>query len=721
MNSLNQLSESLGFLSTYTNCFGNEVHNSPDALKSLVAALGYDTSSEPKLLEASEEIHNQQWVNVLPKTIVVGCETDDRDIIFSYPDHYQKLAWHCRCDDGSELSGEVAMTDIVPLESKTIEGVTYSKYRLRLKSIPMGYQQLTISLNDESFHCHLIVAPKRCYSPTDANFQRIWGLAAQLYSLSSDASWGIGDFDCLFDLVDTASEKQIGAIGLNPLHPLFPSNPAHRSPYSPTSRCYLNTIYIAIESVPGFAESKQLHDWMATDEFKTLLDRCRGSDMIDYETVGYLKFKALRLIFDELRQDFTSIGHSWGKSFAEFRSREGDDLELLATYDALYQKFKPEGCYGWFAWPDEYHEPDSKAVQEFSDTHRADIDFYAWLQWLADRQLNRVTKHAKTQGMPVGLYLDLAVGCDGGGAEVWANQSAYLAGAAVGAPPDAMNVLGQDWGLTPMNPFVLKEQQYGPLAKALRSSMRYAGALRIDHILGFMRQYWVAPGMAPDEGIYIRFPMDEMFRIIALESHRNKCVVIGEDLGTVPQGFDQIMADAGLLSYKVLFFERWESGLYKRPDLYPEQSMATVSTHDLHTLVGWWTGRDLEWRRELNLYPNEEMRETEEASRPQDRQALVDAMTDYGVLNGQFKTLEGNERMHYLSLAVQKFLGESNSAIQLIPLEDALELEEQVNIPGTTEEHPNWKRKLPLSVTEFWRNPNAAELINLMQKVRPLI
>ena len=719
MNSMNQLSEALGFLSTYTNCFGEEVHNSPEALKSLVSALGYDTSSDAKLSVAAETIANEQWLNVLPETVVVGSETEYRDIIFCYPDHYQNIAWQCRCDDGNELSGVVPLTDIIPLESKTIDGTTYSQYRLRLQAIPMGYQELQLTINDTSYHCHLIVAPRRCYSPQDANFERIWGLAAQLYSLNSATSWGIGDFSCLYDLVDTASKKQIGAIGLNPLHPLFPSNPAHRSPYSPSSRCFLNSMYIDIESTPGYRDSSQLQEWMVTEEFIQLLEQCRDSEMIDYQTVGYLKFKALRMIFDDSKQSFQTIGHSWGEAFARFRNQEGCDLELLAIYDALYQHFKPEGHYGWFDWPEEYHDPESDAVKSFIASHQDDVDYYAWLQWIADEQLSKVTEYAETRNMPVGLYLDLAVGCDGGGAEVWGNQSAYLAGAAVGAPPDAMNVLGQDWGLTPMNPFVLKQQKYGPLAKALRSSMKYAGALRIDHILGFMRQYWVAPGMAPHEGIYIRFPMEEIFRIIALESHRNHCVVIGEDLGTVPAGFDKIMEEAGLLSYKVLFFERWESGLYKRPELYPEQSMATVSTHDLHTLKGWWTGRDLEWRKDLDLYPNEEMRLTEESNRPNDHQALIDAMTEYGLINGTFKDLDDSQRMHKLSLAVQKFLGESNSAIQLIPLEDALELEEQVNIPGTTEEHPNWKRKLPISVRAIWDNPKAAELISQMQQVRP--
>ncbi|MEL0067816.1 MAG: 4-alpha-glucanotransferase [Gammaproteobacteria bacterium] len=721
MNTLNQLAEKLGFLPSYINCFGDQVTNFPEALQSLVGALGYDTSSEEKLAAAATEIDNQSWLNVLADTIVIGIEGEDQDITFSYSGDYTEVSWQCLCDNGTKLSGRAQLTDIVPLENKTIAGNTYQKYRLRLSNIPMGYQQLTIIINDTQYDCHLIAAPRKCYSPADANFKRIWGLAAQLYSLSSPTSWGIGDFACLYDMVESACAKQMGAIGLNPLHPLFPSNPAHRSPYSPTSRCFLNTMYIAVDQVDGYQDTEALEAWMAGDEFKKLLSQVQQSDLIDYETVGYLKFKALRMIFEQHKEQLLSLKTEMGEDFARFRATEGTDLELLATYDALYHHFVKDEQYGWFAWPEEYHNPDSESVRDFVSKNEDEVHYYAWLQYVADKQLRQVTEFAKQKGMPVGLYLDLAVGCDGGGAEVWSNQPAYLAGASVGAPPDAMNVLGQDWGLTPINPFVLKQQEYKPLAKALRCSMKYAGALRIDHILGFMRQYWVAPGMAADQGIYIRFPMDEMFRIIARESHLNQCVVIGEDLGTVPEGFDKIMEQAGLLSYKVLFFERWESGLYKRPELYPEQSMATVSTHDLHTLVGWWTGRDLQWRRDLNLYPNTEMRDNEEAGRPGDREALIAAMVDYGLLNGEFKDLNDKERMHLLSLCVQRFLGESNSAIQLIPLEDALELEEQVNIPGTIEEHPNWKRKIPIPVDAIWHNKNAAELIALMQKTRPLV
>ena len=322
--------------------------------------------------------------------------------------------------------------------------------------------------------------------------------------------------------------------------------------------------------------------------------------------------------------------------------------------------------------------------------------------------------------MPVGLYLDLAVGCDGSGVDVWCDKDVYVSGAAVGAPPDAMNTLGQDWGLTPINPVALKQQGYLPLVKALRSNMQYAGALRIDHILGLMRQYWVAPGMKADEGVYITFPLEDILRIIALESRREQCVVIGEDLGTVPDGFGDIMAAAGLLSYKVLFFERWDSGLFMRPELYPAQSMVTVSTHDLPTLTGWWTGRDLEWRQTLELYPSEAMGQAERSARVEDRQLLISALDDLNVIDREKLPQQAPAKMNTeLSVAVQKYLAQAPSHIQLIPLEDVLEVVEQVNIPGTIDQHPNWRQKLPVTLEEFFQQDSVNAITSAMQQARP--
>ncbi|MCW8832974.1 MAG: 4-alpha-glucanotransferase, partial [Colwellia sp.] len=567
--------------------------------------------------------------------------------------------------------------------------------------------------------CHLIFAPKTCYSPQEASSEKMWGYAAQLYSLRSENNWGMGDFGDLLGMVEKSAEQGVSAVGLNPLHPLYPNNPAHRSPYSPTSRCFLNVMYIDVTKAPGFADSKAAQQRFNSEEFQAKLAFARDSELIDYPAVADVKYQVLELLF----KDFTTnASEGLLNEFNDFKAAQGNDLLSLTTFDALYEHFRAqdENAYGWKMWPAAYQDPNSDEVITFQISHASRINYFAYLQWLAHRQLTAVADTAKERDMPVGLYLDLAVGCDGSGVDVWCDKAVYVSGAAVGAPPDAMNTLGQDWGLTPINPVALKQQGYLPLVKALRSNMQYAGALRIDHILGLMRQYWVAPGMKADEGVYITFPLEDILRIIALESRREACVVIGEDLGTVPDGFGEIMAAAGLLSYKVLFFERWDSGLFMRPELYPAQSMVTVSTHDLPTLTGWWTGRDLEWRQELGLYPNAEMGQQERSARIEDRNYLISALDDLNVIDMTKAPEQSPAKMNTeLSVAVQKYMAQAPSHIQLIPLEDTLEIVEQVNIPGTIDQHPNWRQKLPVSLEEFFQQDSVSAIADAMQQARP--
>ncbi|OUS32071.1 4-alpha-glucanotransferase [Thalassotalea sp. 42_200_T64] len=516
-----------------------------------------------------------------------------------------------------------------------VGGNHYQKLTLILPKLVEGYHQLTLILGEQTASCHLIVAPQKCLSPNEAADYRMWGLAAQLYSVKSENSWGMGDFGDLKNLVAESAKRGVTAIGLNPLHPLYPNNPDHISPYSPTSRCFLNSLYIDVTGVANYESCKAVQSLVNSEDFQHHISEANNKEFIDYPYAAHLKFQALELLYADFVNKHSAKDTDFARQYQTFCQEMGDDLYELATFDALYEHFRniDENAYGWKAWPEEYQEPAGTAVAKFKQEHSERIDYFQFLQLVADSQLGAAAKQAKTDDMPIGLYLDLAVGCDGSGAEVWADKHSYVSGAAVGAPPDAMNTLGQDWGLTPINPVALQEQGHLPLVKALRSNMRHAGALRIDHVLGLMRQYWVAPAMATDQGVYITFPLEDIFRIIALESRRNHCVVIGEDLGNVPDGFGDIMASAGLLSYKVLCFERWESGLYLRPETYLEQSMVTVSTHDLSTLAGWWTGNDLKWRQELNLYPNEQMGQDERSGRVTDREQLLAALEFEGVLN----------------------------------------------------------------------------------------
>ncbi len=719
MNLIEKLAELVGFHATYTNSFGEQVYAKDEARQSLLSAMGYDLSSDEKISASITELEQKTWREMLPPTHIAKLEADQQQVTISIANAAAtELNWSIALESGETLSDSISLDSLALLDSVSIAGQVFTKYQLPLPTLTQGYHQLTVSFGDQQATCPLIYAPQTCYSPQEASKDKMWGYAAQLYSLTSADNLGMGDFGDLAKLVEQSAQQKASAIGLNPLHPLYQNNPAHRSPYSPTSRCFLNTLYIDVKKVPNFATCQAAQTRLNSEEIQNKIAYAKQTELIDYPAVADVKFQILEILF----QDFSHNSSNESAEFNDFKVQQGADLLQLATFEALYEHFRKTdfNAYGWPNWPTAYQAPNSEEVKAFQQQNAERIDYFCFVQWLAHRQLKSVANQAKELGMPIGLYLDLAVGCDGSGVDVWSDKDVYVAGAAVGAPPDAMNTLGQDWGLTPINPVALQEQGYQPLVKALRSNMQYAGALRIDHILGLMRQYWVAPGMKADEGVYITFPLEDILRIIALESRRNNCVVIGEDLGTVPEGFGEIMARAGLLSYKVLFFERWDSGLFKRPEQYPAQSMVTVSTHDLPTLAGWWTGKDLEWRQQLKLYPTEEMGQNERNSRVQDRELLVAALDDLNVIDISKAPIQAPATMNReLSLGVQKYMANAPSHIQLIPLEDALEVVEQVNIPGTIDEHPNWLQKLPVSMEEFSQVESVVELAQAMQTARP--
>lgn len=719
MNLIEKLAELVGFHATYTNSFGEQVYAKDEARHSLLNAMGYDLSCDEKIATSITELEQKTWRNMLPPAHIAKLEASQQQVTVSIVNSaLTELKWQISLESGENISETIPLTKLAVIESALFDGETFNKYALPLPALDQGYHQLTLNYGENKASCPLIYAPQTCYSPQEASSDKMWGYAAQLYSLTSADNLGMGDFGDLAKLVEKSAAQQASAIGLNPLHPLYQNNPAHRSPYSPTSRCFLNTLYIDVKQIPNFASCQAAQKRFNSEEVQNKIAYAKQTDLIDYPAVADIKFDIIELLY----QDFITVKPNETAEFNDFIASQGEDLLQLATFEALYEHFRKTdfNAYGWTNWPTAFQSPNSDEVKAFQQQHATRINYFCFVQWLAHRQLKSIANKTTELGMPIGLYLDLAVGCDGSGVDVWSDKDVYVAGAAVGAPPDAMNTIGQDWGLTPINPVALQKQGYQPLVKALRSNMQYAGALRIDHILGLMRQYWVAPGMKADEGVYITFPLEDILRIIALESRRNNCVVIGEDLGTVPDGFGEIMARAGLLSYKVLFFERWDSGFFMRPELYPAQSMVTVSTHDLPTLAGWWTGKDLEWRQKLSLYPNEVMGQNERNSRIEDRKLLLDALDDLNVIDMSKAPLQAPAKMNReLSLGVQTYMAQAPSHIQLIPLEDALEMVEQVNIPGTIDEHPNWLQKLPVTLEEFDNTDSVTDLAAAMQIARP--
>jgi (1->4)-alpha-D-glucan 1-alpha-D-glucosylmutase len=541
----------------------------------------------------------------------------------------------------------------------------------------------------------------RCFQPPVLHGDgRVWGLSIQLYSLRSRRNWGIGDFTDLAALVDVVAAAGGDFIGLNPLHALFPDNPAHISPYSPSHRAFLNVLYIDVEAVPEFAASTAARSRLASADFQARLAALRATAVVDYSGVAEAKFAILPLLFEQ----FKKTGDR--QTFADWRTQQGKTLERHARYEALQAHFrKTQGAWGWPAWPEEYHDPDAQAVTDFATTHADAVSYSAWLQWIADAQLAAVAAHAKKCGMAIGLYQDLAVGANSGGSEVWSWQSVFSMGASTGAPPDELNLLGQDWGLPPFVPHRLQAVGYAPFIDILRANMKHAGALRIDHVMGLTRLFWVPPDTPATEGAYVHYAFDDLLGLVAHESLRNACLVIGEDLGTVPEGFRERLFEAGVLSYHPLIFERYPDGQFHLPADMPRQALVAASTHDLPTLAGFWRGVDLDVRTQLMLFPSDELRQRLITERDWDRGRLLWALERADLLPaGVSKDPAAMpELLPAVVAAIHAYLARSPAMLLVVQPEDLFGLVEQINVPGTLEDqHPNWQRKLPLPI-ENWK------------------
>lgn len=545
-----------------------------------------------------------------------------------------------------------------------------------------------------------------CYLPAPLRAgARIWGLTVQLYALRSQRNWGIGDFGDLRRLVSLAARHGADAVQISPLHALFPCWPDHISPYAPSSRLFLNPLYIDVEAIADYTECEAARTVVASPEFRSALDRLRAADFVDYAAVGACKLRVLRLLYDSFRERHQATpGSERGSAFQAFRAKEGEGLADFAVFEALSTRFSGS-AESWQAWPAEYRDPRSPAVRRFAAAEGADdVGFSAWLQWIAVEQVCGVSALARDLGMTVGLIADLAIGSDIAGADAWRDQDLFAPQVELGAPPDPFNDKGQTWGIAPWQPLALKARAGEPLAELLRATMRWAGGIRIDHVMGLERQFWVPRGKPGSEGAYVAYPLDKLLAVLMDESSRHGCLVIGEDLGTVPEGFRERMAAAKILSIRVLYFERDPDGRFRQPGEYPYLAAVSASTHDLPTVVGFLSGLDLDARAAMGFY---DMPETEQTARVQRRNAitaLLAMLRAEGLLEtspGPPPALDEAE----VCRAIHRFLARSACALAFIQMDDVVATAGQANLPGTTDEHPNWRRKLPIMLESLGTEP----------------
>jgi (1->4)-alpha-D-glucan 1-alpha-D-glucosylmutase len=517
------------------------------------------------------------------------------------------------------------------------------------------------------------VAKGACHQPElVAKGGRIWGFMVQLYGLRSQRNWGIGDFGDLRALVELAASLGAGVVGVNPLHA------AYVSPYSPSSRHALNTVYLDIESIPELAQCAEAQRLTQSRGFLARLLQLRKSELVDYDGVRAAKHEVLELLYACFRKH-----RARRRRFAEWHAKSSTEMRGYALYEALREEL---GNGGWQSWPEEFQAPNTPQVRRFAKLKEERVAFHAYLQWNARQQLDLVQRRAQELGMPVGLYFDLALGADRGGAEVWSERAAYATSASIGAPPDEFNPRGQDWGLPPYSPRALRAAGYRPFVELLRANMPQGGALRLDHVMALARLYWIPAGNKPERGGYVHYPLEDLLGLLAQESRRNRCMVIGEDLGTVTAELRKALNDAGVLSYRPLFFEKDAGGGFSPPEAYPSEALTCVSTHDLPTWRGFWAGHDLKLREQFGLTVDPKR---ERAQREAEKEKLKRAL----------------ERQGFDSSAAgaHAFLARTPSKLLMVQPEDVFELVEQANLPGTVDEHPNWRRKLPVSL-ERWRS-----------------
>ncbi|MET0675417.1 MAG: 4-alpha-glucanotransferase, partial [Bradyrhizobium sp.] len=534
------------------------------------------------------------------------------------------------------------------------EGLPSGVYRLQLSDAAAVTEDVP-----------LISAPEKAFG---GDFDRCWLLAVQLYGVRSARNWGIGDFTDLEGMIEFAAHLGADGIGLNPLHALFDDRPGDCSPYSPNSRLFLNPLYVDVEKLPEFDLDARTRDALAP---------LRVGEVVDYVTVAGLKWRALRIAFAAFKAHATPARR---QDFDTFRAERGPLLLRFACFEVLRHKLKKP----WWEWPDEWRQPDDAKCAALRNGAEGDeVAFVEFVQWTADRQLGDAADLARKLGMKVGLYLDVAVGVQADGFDAWNEQAAISRHLGVGAPPDPLNTAGQSWGLAGFNAAGLELQSFAPYRDMLRASMRHAGAIRLDHVLGLKRLYLVPNGFSAVDGVYVQMPFEALLAVTAMESLAHRCVVIGEDLGTVPDGFRKQMADWGIWSYMVMMFERDDRGSFRGRDHYSADALVTFNTHDLSTYAGWRSFGDLKTKRSLGIDPGESDDARWHALAMLDdvlRQNAIDRNDVFSVLN---------------------FLAQTKSRLLAVSLEDVLGVLDQPNIPGTVNEHPNWRRRLPVSIDQM--------------------
>lgn len=695
---LDPLARAYGVALEYWDQSGVQRRVPHETVASVLRALGADPTDEVSVARSLHDRELRDWRRMLP-SVIVGVEGRYAHV-WSHVPHGTSLRLWIECEDGSVVEPAQSNRWIEPEE---IDGVLTGEATFVIPAdLPLGWHTIHAIGEGTSAQCPLVITPAHLEPAALTGGVRLWGLMAQIYSVRSHRSWGIGDLADLADLV-AWSGHALGAdfLLVNPLHSAAPLTPMIPSPYLPITRRFPNPIYLRIEDVPEYAYLRG-RDRKAIRKLSKNVRRVTA-DLLDRDTSWAAKSAAL----DILRTVPLSAGRQ--AIYDGFVEREGQGLVDFATWCAIAEVHGVDSG----SWPEELRHPRDGAVALWRADHADQVEKHLWLQWLLDEQLARTHRVAAEVGMRAGVIHDLAVGVSGNGADAWALQDVLASGVSVGAPPDMYNQKGQDWAQPPWSPTALAEAAYIPYRDMLRTLLRHAGGIRVDHILGLFRQWWIPHGRPADEGTFVAFDHDALLGILALEAQRAGALVIGEDLGTVEPWVQDVLRDRGLLGTSILWFERWEGGALKQPEQWRSDVLASVAVHDLPPTAGYLAGEHVRIRNELGLLTRDV--EDERAADSAATEEWLDVARSRGWLS------EGGDVDECVT-ALHRVVAASPARLVGVGLPDLVGDVRAQNQPGTDQEYPNWRVPLadaegkPVALEDL---PRARLLGPLVDAVRP--
>jgi 4-alpha-glucanotransferase len=723
--SLVQLAEAYGIQASYYDIWGKLREIPVSTLRKMLLATGVDPG-EPE--EALQRLERLGWEQLAPPVLVFTQDRFPSELPFQLPTGAElpdntltsrlRVSLDVTGEDTNSTVFSYSPEQITLREVKQINSDYYGRWSIPFPDrVNLGQHRfdLRVSLADKQHRrsIHVFVCPPRCYLPPSLhdNGKRA-GIAISLYGLKSERNWGVGDFGDLKCFIHWAMETlHVDVIALNPLHAVANRQPYNISPYFPSSRFYRNFLYLDIDSMEDYHSCPEAVEFVEMETTQKVLAELRSSELVQYERVAALKTQVLDLVFRRFLQQHwhnTEGITERGKEFRHYIDREGDILDNFATFCALEAFFheKDPEIWVWQQWPEPFREVRSEEVRTYRRTHWQSILFYKYLQWQVEAQLQTAQDLAHSLGASVGLYHDLALGADPSGADLWAYRDYFVPSVTVGAPPDDFALEGQQWGFNPPNAEHYHNNGYQLFIQEIRNNCRGGGALRIDHIMKFFRLFWIPQGSPATDGTYVEYDHQNMLPLLALESERNRTLVVGEDLGTVPGFVREVLQHFTVLSYRLLYFERESGGFFKDAASYPANSLATISTHDLPTLAGFWQSHDVFLRRDLGLLPSQAEFQASLRQRETDKELIIQRLVASGFLaedspSAREVPVELTEEVHQ---AVLGFIMSAPAKLAVISQEDLFRDLRQQNMPATVSEHPNWSHKMIYSLEELWQD-----------------